>query len=201
MRRECRKRFPPPLTSKETAEKRPRHVIAFGIAYPRWRGKRSRHSWRMRTRNITYLVRAPYHDYLHTTKVTCDVWWNRLVWNPNNAQQSANVHIYIHIHTHIYIYICIYICIYNAYLLAGTACFQRSYFVWYWSIGQCYHILFNILWLRQNERDFRDDIFNHVFLNVEVLTSMVSALVQAMAWGRTGTKSLSEPVMSLFTDA
>ena len=30
-----------------------------GIAYPRWRGKRSRHSWRMRIRNFTYLVRGP----------------------------------------------------------------------------------------------------------------------------------------------
>ena len=30
-----------------------------GIAYPRWRGKRSRHSRRMRTRNFTYLARGP----------------------------------------------------------------------------------------------------------------------------------------------
>ena len=37
-----------------------------GIAYPRWRGKRSRHSWRMRTRNFTYLARGPW---LHTLPV------------------------------------------------------------------------------------------------------------------------------------
>ena len=37
-----------------------------GIAYPRWRVKRSRHSWRMPSRNLTYLVRGPYrssHEY------------------------------------------------------------------------------------------------------------------------------------------
>ena len=32
-----------------------------GIAYPWWRGKRSRHSRRMRTRNLTYLARGPWH--------------------------------------------------------------------------------------------------------------------------------------------
>ena len=31
-----------------------------GIAYPRWRGKRSQHSRRMRIRNFTYLVRGPW---------------------------------------------------------------------------------------------------------------------------------------------
>ena len=30
-----------------------------GIAYPRWRGKRSRHSRRMSTRNFTHLARGP----------------------------------------------------------------------------------------------------------------------------------------------
>ena len=69
MRWECRKRFPPRPTSKETASKRSRHasrhvrhtraVMHVGIAYPRWRGKRSRHSRRMRTRKFTYLSRGP----------------------------------------------------------------------------------------------------------------------------------------------
>ena len=31
-----------------------------GIAHLRWRGKRSRHSWRMRTRNFAYLARGPW---------------------------------------------------------------------------------------------------------------------------------------------
>ena len=31
-----------------------------GIAYMRWRGKRSRHSRRMRNRNVTYLARGPW---------------------------------------------------------------------------------------------------------------------------------------------
>ena len=54
MRRECRERFSPPPTSKEAASQRPRHasrhvrdartVMHVGIAYPRWRGKGSRHA-------------------------------------------------------------------------------------------------------------------------------------------------------------
>ena len=36
-----------------------RAVMHVGIAYPRWRGKRSRHSRRMRIRKFTYLVRGP----------------------------------------------------------------------------------------------------------------------------------------------
>ena len=70
MRRECRKRFPPPPISKETDSWRSRHasrhvrdaraVMHVGIAHLRWRGKRSRHSRRMRTRNFTYLARGPF---------------------------------------------------------------------------------------------------------------------------------------------
>ena len=62
--------FSPPPTSKETASSRSRHasrhvrdaraVIHVGIAYPRWQGKRSRQSRRMRTRNFTYLARRAY---------------------------------------------------------------------------------------------------------------------------------------------
>ena len=68
MRRECRERFPPPPISKETDSWRSRHasrhvrdaraVMHVGIAHLRWRGKRSRHSRRMRTRNFTYLARG-----------------------------------------------------------------------------------------------------------------------------------------------
>ena len=71
MRRECWERFPPPPISKETASWRSRHasrhvrdaraVMHVGIAHLRWRGKRSRHSRRMRTRNFTYLARGPLH--------------------------------------------------------------------------------------------------------------------------------------------
>ena len=70
MRRECRERFPPPPISKETASWRSRHasrhvrdaraVMHVGIAHPRWRGKRSRHSRRMRTHNFAYLARGPW---------------------------------------------------------------------------------------------------------------------------------------------
>ena len=37
-----------------------RAVMHVGIAYLRWRGKRSRHSRRMRTRNFAYLARGPW---------------------------------------------------------------------------------------------------------------------------------------------
>ena len=73
MRRECRERFPPPPISKETDSWRSRHasrhvrharaVMHVGIAHLRWRGKRSRHSRRMRTRNFTYLARGPWYDF------------------------------------------------------------------------------------------------------------------------------------------
>ena len=36
-----------------------------GIAYPRWRGKQSRHSRRMRIRKFTYLVRGPWQSTKH----------------------------------------------------------------------------------------------------------------------------------------
>ena len=70
MHRECRKRFPRPPTSKETASYRSRHasrhvrdaraVMHVRIAYLRWWGKRSRHSQRMFTSNFTYLSRGPF---------------------------------------------------------------------------------------------------------------------------------------------
>ena len=72
MHRECRERFPPPPTSKETSSQRSLHasrhvrharaVMHVGITYPRWRGKPSRHSRRMRTRNFTHLVKGPWWD-------------------------------------------------------------------------------------------------------------------------------------------
>ena len=70
MRRECRQRFPPPPTSTQTTNKRFRHasrhvrharaVMHVGIANLGWRGKRSRHSQRMRTRDLTHLARGPW---------------------------------------------------------------------------------------------------------------------------------------------
>ena len=56
--------FSPPPTSKETASKRSRHAswhvrhARVGIDNPRWRGKRSRHSRRMRNTQFTYLAEA-----------------------------------------------------------------------------------------------------------------------------------------------
>ena len=78
MHRECRERFPPPPTSKETASYRsrhaPRHVrharalMHVGIAYPRWRGKRSRHSRRMRKPQFYVSDRRPMTKPIPITK-------------------------------------------------------------------------------------------------------------------------------------
>ena len=40
-----------------------RAVMHVGIAYPRWRGKRSRHSRLMSTRNFTYFVKCPWQSF------------------------------------------------------------------------------------------------------------------------------------------
>ena len=72
MRRECRERFP-----RRRIQRKPRvsdpgmhygtcvtHVpwCMSGSLYPQWWGKRSRHSRRMRIRNLTYLARGLCYD-------------------------------------------------------------------------------------------------------------------------------------------
>ena len=73
----------------------------------------------------------------------------------------------------------------------------------------------NTLRPRHNGRHFQDDIFECIFLNESVRISIkislkvvsngainnISALVQIMAWRRSGDKPLSEPMMAWFTDA
>ena len=73
----------------------------------------------------------------------------------------------------------------------------------------------NTLRLRQNGRHFPDDVLKRIFLNendcilIRISLKPVSkgqinntpALVQIMAWRRTGDEPLSEPMMSWLTDA
>ena len=73
----------------------------------------------------------------------------------------------------------------------------------------------NTLMPRQNGRHFADNIFKHIFLTenacISILISVkfihrgsinnMLALVQIMDWRGTGAKPLSEPMMTLFTDA
>ena len=73
----------------------------------------------------------------------------------------------------------------------------------------------NTLRPRQNGRHFPDDIFKWIFFNENVWNSIkislkfvpkvpidnIPALVQIMAWRRTGDKLLSEPMMAQFNDA
>ena len=68
----------------------------------------------------------------------------------------------------------------------------------------------NTLRPRQNGRRVADDTFEHIFLNVNVRISIkislkfvpkgpinnIPALVQIMAWRRSGDKPLSEPMMT-----
>ena len=77
--------FSPPPSSKETASKRSRHasrhvrharaVMHVGIANPRWRGKRSRHSGRMRNPQFYVSGKRPmvlYHVWVF--------WLQKLSW-------------------------------------------------------------------------------------------------------------------------
>ena len=82
-----------------------------------------------------------------------------------------------------------------------------------WSIFRlCHLFLFNILRLRQNGRDFPDDIFIYIFLNENASISIkislkfvphvpegpinnIPVLVQIMAWSSPGDKPLSEPML------
>ena len=73
----------------------------------------------------------------------------------------------------------------------------------------CEFRVLNTLRPRQNGRHFPDDIFKCIFLNENVwisieislkfvskgLVNTIPALVQIMAWRRTGDKPLSEPMM------
>ena len=68
---------------------------------------------------------------------------------------------------------------------------------------------FNTLRPRQNGRHFADDTFKYIFLNKNVIISAkislkfvpkgpinnITALVQIMAWRRSGVKPISEPMM------
>ena len=95
----------------------------------------------------------------------------------------------------------------------------RSSLEWYnkyWPmILRCGDILRNTLRPRQHGRHFADDTFIGIFLNENVRISIkislkfvpkgpinnIAALVQIMAWRRTGNKPLSEPMVILFGDA
>ena len=73
----------------------------------------------------------------------------------------------------------------------------------------CYTNHVNTLRPRRNEQHFADDIFKRIFFNENVWISIkislqfvpkgpinnISALVQIMAWRRSGAKPLSEPMM------
>ena len=73
----------------------------------------------------------------------------------------------------------------------------------------CHRSEFNTLRPRQNEQHFADDIFKRIFFNENVWISIkislkfvpkgpinnIPALVQIMAWRRSGDKPLSDPMM------
>ena len=106
MRRECRERFPPPPISKETASWRSRHasrhvrdaraVMHVGIAHLRWRGKRSRHSRRMRTRKFTYLARGPWHKQAITLTNVYPA--HRAIHTSSENNQCHGLHLAIYHH-------------------------------------------------------------------------------------------------------
>ena len=78
--------------------------------------------------------------------------------------------------------------------------------------NECCLVCFNTLRPRWNEQHFADDIFKRIFFNENVWISIkislkfvckglinnIPALVQIMAWRRSGIKPLSEPMMVSF---
>ena len=106
----------------------------------------------------------------------------------------------------------------------GTECTNQSQKLTYPSPNVMHHHEFsrvvlvfrlNSLRPRQNRRHFADDVFKCNYLNenvwipIEILLEFVPkgsfnnipALVQIVAWRRTGDKPLSEPMMTQFNDA
>ena len=63
MRRECRVHFPRYRLQRKSlvSDHAPRHVLHAGIANPWCRGKRSRHSRRMRNPQFMHLARGPWY--------------------------------------------------------------------------------------------------------------------------------------------
>ena len=58
-----------------------------GIAYPRWRGKRSRHSRRMRTHSFTYLARGPCIMFWY---IVWKYWFRHFIAEVLNVPRSVN---------------------------------------------------------------------------------------------------------------
>ena len=87
-------------------------------------------------------------------------------------------------------------------LMAGTASKVSSW-------RNSFSMLFKTLRPRQTGRHFADDTFNHIFMNENVRISIkfslkfvpkvpinnIPALIQIMAWCRSGAKPLSEPII------
>ena len=88
-------------------------------------------------------------------------------------------------------------------------------FVVHWPFTNIDIIQVNTLMPRQNRRHFADDIFQCISMNQKfciliqnslkfvpkVRINNIPALVQKMAWRRSGDKPLSEPMLTHFTDA
>ena len=79
---------PPPPISHDA-----RAVMHVGIAYLRWRGKRSRHSRRMHTRNFAYLARGPLIKVMvcHICSTPNHYPNRNLTFNQPNFQQHTSV--------------------------------------------------------------------------------------------------------------
>ena len=83
-----------------------------GIANPRWRGKRTRHSRRMRNRNFTYLIRGPLHPLwkiswsLPSTAKDYNLMWyayfeNRYKTSITNVKTWLMLNPYSILHSHV----------------------------------------------------------------------------------------------------
>ena len=89
-----------------------------GMAYPRWRGKRSRHSRRMRTHSFTYLTRGPWtgdfiiQNSMDVINYPCSnlklLFVTKNGGRPHKQQVNwAKLFAYSRVRLHLYLFLCI----------------------------------------------------------------------------------------------
>ena len=100
MRRECRERFPRHRLKKKPwsrhASRHVRHaraVMHVGITIPRWRGKRSRHSRRMRNPQCYVSGKRPMSWLFHLYDISSH--GNRYLGWPSHWDEEKDHHTYI----------------------------------------------------------------------------------------------------------
>ena len=121
-----------------------------GIAYLRWRGKRSRHSRRMRTRKFAYLARGPWQEgrRLIGSNISMHCWDICLKWGYYcTCTRTPSIAPYMAFWMIFFVYACIgYISVFILRLIGYS--YELTLDLWD-KIKQSHHILSN---MRLNQR-------------------------------------------------